>query len=88
MLRKNVVNDLSDSSASWEICAQYPTAINVLHAANRFSDILSLMACSDDNKRITLGWDMNQYPLSNLLQHMTPNGFSVRQASVHDHCDP
>ncbi|GBL91429.1 hypothetical protein AVEN_136928-1 [Araneus ventricosus] len=40
MLSKNVANDLSYISASRDVCVHYPTTINVLQAANRFSDIL------------------------------------------------
>ncbi|GBM46414.1 hypothetical protein AVEN_161002-1 [Araneus ventricosus] len=45
LLSKTVDNDLSDTAASLEVCVHYPTTINVLHAANCLSDILSLVTC-------------------------------------------
>ncbi|GBM85473.1 hypothetical protein AVEN_93744-1 [Araneus ventricosus] len=40
MLRKTTANYFSGTASSPEVCVQYPTATNVLQAANSFSGIL------------------------------------------------
>ncbi|GBM82077.1 hypothetical protein AVEN_97987-1 [Araneus ventricosus] len=42
---QNIANYLSGIGAWREIRVHHPTAINILHTANRFSDILSQITC-------------------------------------------